>query len=224
MCFTLFGLGGGASGARGLGAAFMPEQHVSLRCFGLDEHQQQLYNFGETVSIVFWTDTWKPESFFDKITKNKKNGMHTLCLLEIGSLKESFLGQWKLGQWKNGGGGHLIPPVHNIKVKEQSLENLMRGKKIYEPPRYMRVNEAAEQLLAIVQNRRREGEEAEVTEDTICVGLARVGAVDQKIVSGTLQEMTTAELGGPLHSMIITGILHPLEIEMLKLFTAKSPI
>ncbi|XP_060088265.1 diphthine methyl ester synthase isoform X2 [Heteronotia binoei] len=159
----------------------------AVGCCGL-----QLYNFGETVSIVFWTDTWKPESFFDKITKNKKNGMHTLCLLDI-------------------------------KVKEQSLENLMRGKKIYEPPRYMRVNEAAEQLLAIVQNRRQEGEEP-VTEDTICVGLARVGTVDQKIASGMLQEMTTAELGGPLHSMIITGILHPLEIEMLKLFAINKVI
>ncbi|XP_077188977.1 diphthine methyl ester synthase [Paroedura picta] len=160
----------------------------AVGCCGL-----QLYSFGETVSIVFWTDTWKPESFFDKITKNKKNGMHTLCLLDI-------------------------------KVKDQSLENLMRGKKIYEPPRYMRVKEAAEQLLAIVQNRRQEGEEPEVTEDTICVGLARVGGVDQKIASGTLQEMTTLELGGPLHSMIITGILHPLEIEMLKLFAVNKVI
>lgn len=41
----------------------------------------QLYNFGETVSIVFWTDTWRPESFYDKIKKNRDLGMHTLCLL-----------------------------------------------------------------------------------------------------------------------------------------------
>lgn len=34
-----------------------------------------------------------------------------------------------------------------------------RGKKIFEPPRYMSVNQAAEQLLAIVQNRRLEGQE-----------------------------------------------------------------
>ncbi|XP_054835326.1 diphthine methyl ester synthase isoform X1 [Eublepharis macularius] len=160
----------------------------AVGCCGL-----QLYNFGETVSIVFWTEAWKPESFFDKITKNRKNGMHTLCLLDI-------------------------------KVKEQSLENLMRGKKIYEPPRYMSVNQAAEQLLAIVQNRRQEGEEPEVTENTVCVGLARVGAMDQKIASGTLQEMTTAELGGPLHSMIITGTLHPMEIDMLKLFALNKII
>lgn len=50
--------------------------YVCWICFVL-----QLYNFGETVSIVFWTDTWKPESFFDKIKRNRQNGMHTLCLL-----------------------------------------------------------------------------------------------------------------------------------------------
>ena len=41
----------------------------------------QLYNFGETVSIVFWTDTWRPDSFYDKICTNLERGMHTLCLL-----------------------------------------------------------------------------------------------------------------------------------------------
>ena len=41
----------------------------------------KLYNFGETVSIVLWTDTWKPDSFYDKIAANRKQGLHTLCLL-----------------------------------------------------------------------------------------------------------------------------------------------
>ncbi|XP_019313189.1 diphthine methyl ester synthase isoform X1 [Panthera pardus] len=95
----------------------------AVGCCGL-----QLYKFGETVSIVFWTDTWRPESFFDKVKKNRQNGMHTLCLLDI-------------------------------KVKEQSLENLIKGRKIYEPPRYMSVNQAARQLLEIVQNQRIRGEE-----------------------------------------------------------------
>lgn len=36
------------------------------------------------MSIVFWTDTWRPESFFDKVKKNRQNGMHTLCLLGKG--------------------------------------------------------------------------------------------------------------------------------------------
>ncbi|XP_049736203.1 diphthine methyl ester synthase isoform X4 [Elephas maximus indicus] len=50
----------------------------AVGCCGL-----QLYKFGETVSIVFWTDTWRPESFFDKVKKNRQNGMHTLCLLGL---------------------------------------------------------------------------------------------------------------------------------------------
>ncbi|XP_074859226.1 diphthine methyl ester synthase isoform X2 [Carettochelys insculpta] len=176
----------------------------AVGCCGL-----QLYNFGETVSIVFWTDAWKPESFFDKIQKNKQNGMHTLCLLDAVTVRclKSCQRKKQVKKFDK-----------YIKVKEQSLENLMKGRKIYELPRYMSVNQAAEQLLAIVQNRRLQGEEPEITENALCVGLARVGAMDQKIVSGTLQQMSTVELGGPLHSMIIAGNMHPLEIDMLKLF------
>ena len=43
----------------------------------------QLYNFGQTVSLVFFTDTWKPDSFYDKIKENANLGMHTLVLLDI---------------------------------------------------------------------------------------------------------------------------------------------
>ncbi|XP_004924517.1 diphthine methyl ester synthase [Bombyx mandarina] len=50
----------------------------AVSCCGL-----QLYNFGETVSIPFWTDTWKPDSFFEKIIANYSRNLHTLCLLDI---------------------------------------------------------------------------------------------------------------------------------------------
>jgi diphthine synthase len=50
----------------------------AVGCCGL-----QLYNFGETISIPYWTDVWQPDSFFDKIIKNYKNKLHTLCLLDI---------------------------------------------------------------------------------------------------------------------------------------------
>ena len=48
----------------------------AIGCCGL-----QLYHFGETVSIPFWTDSWKPDSFADKIESNLRCGLHTLCLL-----------------------------------------------------------------------------------------------------------------------------------------------
>ncbi|GKT93138.1 diphthine synthase [Colletotrichum tofieldiae] len=56
----------------------------------------QLYNFGQTVSMVFFTETWKPASFYDRIKENRDIGLHTLVLLDI-------------------------------KVKEQSLEDMARG-------------------------------------------------------------------------------------------------
>lgn len=154
----------------------------AVGCCGL-----QLYNFGETVSVVFWTETWRPESFYDKICKNRAAGLHTLCLLDI-------------------------------KVKEQSIENMMRGKKIYEPPRFMTVSQAADQLIQIIQRRRKEEDEEElgVTEDTVCVGLARLGADDQTIRTGTLRQLAACDLGGPLHSLVVTGRLHPLEVDMLR--------
>lgn len=41
----------------------------------------QLYRYGETVSIPFFTETWRPSSFYEKIQRNRVLGLHTLCLL-----------------------------------------------------------------------------------------------------------------------------------------------
>lgn len=155
----------------------------AVGCCGL-----QLYRFGEVVSIVFWTADWKPESFYDKIASNRKNGLHTLCLLDL-------------------------------KIKEQSIENLIKGKKMYEPPRFMTVSCAAQQLLEIIANQKSNGNEnLAYTEDTICVGLARIGSDDQNITVASLQRMSLVDLGNPLQSLIICGQLHPMEIEMLRIF------
>lgn len=41
----------------------------------------QLYRYGEAVSIPFFTGNWKPDSFYEKIRRNRELGLHTLCLL-----------------------------------------------------------------------------------------------------------------------------------------------
>jgi hypothetical protein len=43
----------------------------------------QLYRFGETISLCFWTDTFRPDSWYPKAARNKAAGLHTLCLLDI---------------------------------------------------------------------------------------------------------------------------------------------
>lgn len=50
----------------------------------------QLYNFGPTVSIVFFEPNWRPDSFYNKIKENRSRGLHTLCLLDI-KMKEQTI-------------------------------------------------------------------------------------------------------------------------------------
>lgn len=156
----------------------------AIGCTGI-----HIYRLGEIITVPFWMDNWKPDSFYDKIKLNAGYGLHTLCLLDI-------------------------------KVKERSIENLIKGRDIFEPPRFMTVRQALEQLTEIEENRK----EGIVTEETFVIGVARVGKDDQAIKFGTVKQMMREEngqdcgLGGPLHSLVICGVLHEMEREFLDQF------
>jgi diphthine synthase len=158
----------------------------------------QLYNFGQTVSMVFFLDNWKPASFYDRIRENRDIGLHTLVLLDI-------------------------------KVKEQSLENMARGRKIYEPPRYMTVGQCASQMLEIEQIKKeeREGKDGVYSEESLAVGCARVGGKTEKFISGTLKQLCDMdeELGGPLHSLVLLGRrTHELESDYVKEYAVDKQV
>ena len=140
--------------------------------------------------MVFFTDTWKPSSFYDRIKENRSIGLHTLVLLDI-------------------------------KVKEQSLENLARGRKIFEPPRYMTVAQCAAQMLEIEEQR----QEQVYGPESLAVGVARVGSEDQRIAAGSLQQFTEVEMGAPLHSLILLGRrTHDLEREFIRDYAVQTEI
>jgi diphthine synthase len=122
----------------------------------------------------------------------------------------------------------------DIKVKEQSVENMMRNRAIFEPPRYMSASDAASQLLNIAERRRAAGVDPGVCvgpvahacmytgydRDTECVAVARLGwPGEQRIVATTLGSMVTTDLGAPLHSLIMCGTpLHECERSMLAVY------
>jgi diphthine synthase len=55
--------------------------------------------------------------------------------------------------------------------------------------------------------------------DTLAVCLARVGSPSaQRIVCGTLAELCGIDMGPPLHCLVLTGNVHPLEMEFLAQF------
>lgn len=62
-----------------------------------------------------------------------------------------------------------------------------------------------------------------INDKTICVGAARIGWSDEKFITTTLRRMADeVDLGQPLHSLVIVGQLHPLEIDYLKIHTIDS--
>lgn len=157
-----------------------------------------LYSFGQTVSMVFFTDNWKPSSFYDRVAENAGLGLHTLVLLDI-------------------------------KVKEPNLAAMARGKIRYEPPRFMTVAQCASQMLEVDDERASTASGDSVPigsdvqgvcgKDRLAVGVARLGSEDQKIVAGTLEELSRADLGTPLQSLVLCGKrMHEMEWEFVREF------
>lgn len=133
--------------------------------------------------MVFFTETWKPASYYDRVAENARLGLHTLVLLDI-------------------------------KVKEPDWTKFT-GKMVYEPPRFMTVAQCAAQLLVT------EAEKGQgiCGPDALAVGVARVGAEDQEIVAGTLQELSNVDMGRPLHSLVLVGKrVHEMERDFVRDF------
>ena len=138
--------------------------------------------------MVFFTETWKPSSFYDRIKENSSIGLHTLILLDI-------------------------------KVKEQSLENMARGRKIYEPPRFMTVAQCAKQMLETEELRLEQVYQG----DSLAIGAARVGSSQETMACGTLRELCRVDLGPPLHSLVLLGKrTHELERDFIRQFAVDS--
>jgi len=189
----------------------------------------QLYNFGQTVSIPFWTDTWKPDSWLARIEENAKIGLHTLVLLDIKVKEQSIenLARWEIFS-------HFVECTRRLIfcLLVGYMAVFSRGRKIYEPPRYMTPTIALGQIISAIQT-------AESVEDlsddahmltsspthdhsfsereTLALSLSRVGTPTQSISSGTIASLAAKEedfFGGPLHSLVIVGHrVHPMEIQ-----------
>jgi diphthine synthase len=147
-----------------------------------------LYRFGETVSIPFFTEKWRPYSFYEKICFNYIHNFHTLVLLDI-------------------------------KVKEISEENLIKGKKIYEKPKFMSVNEGLNELIEASEKCEKEEYRGVIGLESLCFGLARIGSETQVIKCGKIKDVLHMDFGMPLHSIVICGkTLFSIEKEVFQFY------
>lgn len=117
-----------------------------------------------------------------------------------------------------------------------------RGKEIFEPPRFMSVTVALEQLISLLDEEDSKssssGKQATHDDDddettpapdttppikivpsqTLCISASRLSSPSQTILSGTMSQLAALPeeaFGEPLHSFVIVGKrLHPVEREV----------
>ncbi|KAG2540687.1 hypothetical protein PVAP13_9NG303256 [Panicum virgatum] len=102
----------------------------------------------------------------------------------------------------------------DIYAKEPMSESLIRRNKVYEPPRFMTVNTAISQLL-----------EPAYDEDSLCIGVARLGSDDEKIVAGPMRKLVGVDFGPPPHCLVVGKKFlwgTHVEKEMLQFYMIRS--
>ncbi|EGG04407.1 uncharacterized protein MELLADRAFT_37443 [Melampsora larici-populina 98AG31] len=147
-----------------------------------------------------------------------------------------FDGNWKPTSWVDRLLDNLELGLHtllllDIKVKEQSVENLARGRKIYEPARYMTIPTAIMESIVDSKNPVDHKPRRTINPDvTLGISVSRVGSSTQAFHAGTLTQLLNLEdvegktFGLPLHSLIIIGQrLNPIERDYITQFAVDGP-
>jgi len=78
--------------------------------------------------------------------------------------------------------------------------------------KYMSVNEGLKYLLDIEKDLDYEGL---IKENSLAIGLARVGSKDVKVKAGKISDLINEDFGSTLHCIIIPSSLHIVEAEYL---------
>ena len=164
----------------------------AIGCCGL-----QLYNYGQAVSICFFRGPgtlWPDEPSW-----------------RPSSFYEKVAANRQLGL-------HTLCLL-DIKVKEPNMEQLARGRKVYEEPRYMTVNTCIEQMLQVEEEKRAAGGGGAYSEDTLCIGLAKIGCSGQTIVSGTMKQVRPIPIRGRPGIGVAVNVDRPAFVSLLVVWT-----
>jgi diphthamide biosynthesis methyltransferase len=84
---------------------------------------------------------------------------------------------------------------------------------LVEKNQYMTANEGLELLLRMEDKLRKRL----FSDDTIACVVARAGASDAVVAANTIKVLRKRDFGPPLHTLVIPGTLHFMEVEALEL-------
>ena len=95
--------------------------------------------------------------------------------------------------------------------KQNDLHTLLLLDLLPDKKKFMSVNQAIEYLLEIEEQRK----EQVFTDDTFCVGCARLGSEKPVIISGKAINLQTSDFGKPMHCLIVPANMHFMEKKAL---------
>ncbi len=177
----------------------------------------------EEEKTVFLTagDPMAATTHVDLRLRAEKEGVETKVIhsSSIFSAVPSILGlqHYKFGRtvtlpFKREGEEYPSSPYENIlENEERGLHTLVLLDINSESKRYMDVEEGVEALLEL----EKEEDEGLMTEECLIAGLARIGSDDPEIKAGYPEEVKKHDFGSGLHSLVVFGDLHFMEIDSL---------
>jgi diphthine synthase len=132
----------------------------------------QHYKFGRITTLVTPEKNYFPLSPYNVIKENKKQGLHTLVLLDIKADKNHFM--------------------------------------------------TADQAIQILLKMEQKKQENLFSKQTIVCVVARAGSKNPLVIADSIHHLEKQKFGPPLHTLVIPGNLHFMEIEALQTL-AKLP-
>jgi len=196
-----------------------------------EKAEQTILNEAKTKSVAFLVpgDPMAATTHLDLRLRAEKAGIKTRIVhgASVTSAVSSVVGlqNYKFGRTVT------VPVVEAGTMPESPYdfikENLNRGLHTLvlldikaEEKTYMTIPQALKQLLATEEKRR----ENVITNQSLAVGVARIGSDDMKIKAGRVERVQSYDFGGPPHSIVIPGKLHFMEAEALQVLAGAERI
>jgi len=196
-----------------------------------EKAEQTVLNEAKTKTVAFLVpgDPMAATTHLDLRLRAEKAGIKTRIVhgASVTSAVSSVIGlqNYKFGRTVT------VPVVEAGTMPESPYdfikENLYRGLHTLvlldikaEEKTYMTIPQALKQLLAIEEKRK----ENVITNQSLAVGVARIGSEDIRIKAGRVERVQSYDFGGLPHSIVIPGKLHFMEAEALQVLAGAERI
>lgn len=195
---------------------------ITLANRDLVENKNDIINKSKSKNVAFLVvgDVFSATTHTDLLLRAKQNNIKTSIIHNASII--SAIGETGLSLYKFGKISSVPFPEKNF--KPQSFYDVIRdNKKIDahtlilldlrpEEKRFLTINQAIKILLDIESKRK----ESVFTEETLCIGCARLGSNHKKIEVGKAKELLEKDFGKPPFCLIVPSKLHFIEEKSIK--------